>query len=119
MQRAFELGIHVPKTLEGWTDFFPRYTTLPWLQGRKHREVQTMREYLRIAFHRVPIGIQKKNRLQRIMHGMIGVPARWRLDHGFYWLPFELWLKEMMNRLMQPPKPKVDAHRLEAEAVSC
>ena len=119
MQRAFELGIHVPKTLEGWTDFFPRYTTLPWLKGRKHREVQTMREYLRIAFHRVPIGIQKKNRLQRIMHGMIGVPARWRLDHGFYWLPFELWLKEMMNRLMQPPKPKVDAHQLEAEAVTC
>lgn len=119
MQRAFELGIQVPKTLEGWIDFFPRYTTLPWLKGRKHREVQNMREYLRIAFNRVPIGIQKKNRLQRVMHGMIGVPARWRLDHGFYWLPFELWLKQMMNRLMQPPKPKVDAHRLEAEAVTC
>ena len=56
MQRAFELGIHVPKTLEGWVDFFPRYTMLPWLSGRKHREVQTMREYLRIAFNRVPIG---------------------------------------------------------------
>ncbi len=36
MQRAFELGIHVPKTLEGWADFFPRYTMLPWLNGRKH-----------------------------------------------------------------------------------
>ena len=35
MQRAFELGIHVPKTLEGWSDFFPRYTMLPWLEGRK------------------------------------------------------------------------------------
>lgn len=119
MQRAFELGIDVPKTLEGWTDFFPRYTTLPWLKGRKHREVQTMREYLRIAFQRVPIGIQRSNRLRRIVHGMIGVPARWRLDHHVYRLPFELWLKEMTNRLMQPPKPKVDAHRLEAEAVSC
>ena len=63
MQRAFELGIHVPKTLEGWSDFFPRYTVLPWLNGRKHREVQTMREYLRIAFNRVPIGIQRKNTL--------------------------------------------------------
>jgi len=119
MQRAFELGIHVPKTLEGWADFFPRYTMLPWLNGRRHKEVQTMREYLRIAFNRVPIGVKRKNTLQRVVHGMIGVPARWRLDHSFYALPFELWLKDMANRLLQPPKSKVDAHQLEAEAVSC
>jgi anaerobic magnesium-protoporphyrin IX monomethyl ester cyclase len=119
MQRAFELGIHVPKTLDGWIDFFPRYTTLPWLKGRKHRELQTMREYLRVAFNRVPIGVQKKNAMQRIVHGMIGVPARWRLDHGFYWMPFELWLKNLASRLLQPPKSKVDAHQLEAEAVTC
>ncbi len=119
MQRAFELGIDVPKTLEGWVDYFPRYTVLPWLAGRKHREVQTMREYLRIAFDRVPIGVQRKNRIQRIVHGMIGVPARWRLDRGIYSLPFELWLKDLANRMVQPPKPKVDAHQLEAEAVTC
>ena len=119
MQRAFELGIDVPKTLEGWVDFFPRYTVLPWLEGRRHREVQTMREYLRIAFNRVPIGLQRKNTLQRLVHGMIGVPARWRLDHSFYSLPFELWLKDTVNRWLSPPKTKVDAHQLEAEAVSC
>jgi anaerobic magnesium-protoporphyrin IX monomethyl ester cyclase len=119
MQRAFELGIHVPTTLEGWVDFFPRYTVLPWLRGRKHRRVQTMREYLRVAFSRVPIGVQRRNKLQRVIHGMIGVPARWRLDHGFYSLPFELWLKDIASRLAAPPKSKVDAHQLEAEAVSC
>jgi radical SAM superfamily enzyme YgiQ (UPF0313 family) len=119
MQKAFELGIDVPKTLEGWVDFFPRYTTLPWLKGRRHHELQIMREYLRVAFMRVPIGVQKKNTLQRIVHGMIGVPARWRLDHGFYALPVELWLKNLANKLAESPKTKVDAHMLEAEAVSC
>jgi radical SAM superfamily enzyme YgiQ (UPF0313 family) len=119
MQRAFELGIDVPKTLEGWVDFFPRYTVLPWLKGRSHTNVQVMREYLRVAFNRVPIGIKRKNALQRVVHGMIGVPARWRLDHNFYWFPFELWLKDMVNKLVEPPKPKVDAHMLEAEAVTC
>jgi anaerobic magnesium-protoporphyrin IX monomethyl ester cyclase len=119
MQRAFELGIDVPKTLEGWVDFFPRYTILPWLRGRKHKDLQIMREYLRVAFLRVPIGVQRKNTLQRVVHGMIGVPARWRLDHHFYALPVELWLKDVANRLAQPPKAKVDAHMLEAEAVSC
>src|SRR5579862_177981 len=49
MQHAFELGIQVPTTLEGWVEFFPRYTILPWLKGKSHQRVQTMREYLRIA----------------------------------------------------------------------
>jgi len=119
MERAFELGIDVPKTLEGWADFFPRYTTLPWLKGKRHRKVQTMREYMRIAFHRVPIGNHRKHPLNGLIHEMIGAPARWRLDHDFYSLPVELWLKNVANRYFQPPKSKVDAHQLATEAVSC
>ena len=119
MSRAFELGIDVPKTLEGWADFFPRYTTLPWLKGREHREVQNMREYLRVAFNRVPIGVPSGSALKRIVHGMIGVPARWRLDRNYYSFPFELVLKRWADRAIAPPKPKVDAHRLETEVVTC
>jgi anaerobic magnesium-protoporphyrin IX monomethyl ester cyclase len=119
MQRAFELGIDVPKTLEGWVDFFPRYNVLPWLKGRKHREVQTMREYLRIAFNRVPIGVHRKGSLERLIYGMIELPARWRLDHDFYAFPFELWLKDVAKRFVEPPKTKVDAHSLETEVVTC
>lgn len=119
MQRAFELGIDVPKTFEGWSDFFPRYTRLPWLNGKKHRQIQTMREYLRIAFNRVPIGVQRKHPVTRLVHELISVPARWRLDHHFYSFPFELWLKNAANRHFPAPKAKVDAHKLEPEAVTC
>ncbi len=119
MQRAFELGIDVPKTLDGWTDFFPRYTTLPWLKGKKHRRVQIMRDYLRIAFNRVPIGVERRHPLNRLTHELISVPARWRLDHDFYAAPFELWLKKAVNRWFPPLKAKVDAHQLSAEAVTC
>ena len=119
MERAFELGIQVPTTLEGWVEFFPRYTVLPWLKGRGHGRVQTMREYLRVAFQRVPIGLHPTRRLQRVVHGMIGVPARWRLDHDFYSFPFELWLKDWVSRLVEAPKAKIDAQRLESEAVTC
>lgn len=115
MERAFELGIQVPTTLEGWTAFFPRYTVLPWLQGEKHQRVQTMRDYLRLAFHRVPIGRKKTHPLQRLIHEVIATPARWRLDHDVYQWPFELWLKDWANGFSAPPKPKVDAQRLEAE----
>ncbi|HMF74535.1 MAG TPA: radical SAM protein [Bryobacteraceae bacterium] len=119
LDRAFELGIDVPKTLEGWVEFFPRYTVLPWLKGKKHREVQTMREYLRVAFNRKPIGLTKKHPVNQFVHNLISYPARMRLDRNFYSFPVELWVKNVANRVLTPPKSKVDAHQLEAEVVSC
>jgi hypothetical protein len=50
---------------------------------------------------------------------MIGPAARWRLEHDFYSFPFELVLKNWANHIVAPPKPKVDAHMLEAEVVTC
>lgn len=119
MDRAFELGIDVPKSLEGWSDFFPRYTVLPWLKGAKHREVQTMREYLRVAFNRAPIANWDKSWLNQTVHELISFPARWRLDHDFYKYPVELWVKDLVNQVISPPKPKVDAKRLSSEPVTC
>ncbi len=120
MERAFELGIHVPKTFEEWSDFFPRYTVLPWLNGKKHERLQTMREYLRMAFHRVPVSIHRKDLFTRAMHDMIGVPSRWRLDHDVaYGFPFEIWLNRAARRVFKPLKPKVDAQQLSNEPVTC
>jgi anaerobic magnesium-protoporphyrin IX monomethyl ester cyclase len=119
MDRAFELGIDVPKSLEGWSDFFPRYTVLPWLKGAKHQEVQTMREYLRVAFNRAPIANWDKSWFNQTVHDLISFPARWRLDHDFYKYPVELWVKDLVNQVISPPKPKVDAKRLSSEPVTC
>lgn len=119
MKRAFELGIQVPATFEGWADFFPRYTVLPWLKGKQHERVQRMREYLRVAFHRVPIGVQKKHFVNRALHRAISLPARWRLDHDVYSAPVDLWLKNKANKLFPPAKAKVDAQLLSGEVVTC
>jgi anaerobic magnesium-protoporphyrin IX monomethyl ester cyclase len=119
LERAAEFGIEVPQTFEGWADFFPRYTVLPWLNGRKHRRLQNMRDYLRVAFHRVPIAADRRKRITRLVHAAISAPARWRLDHDIYALPFELWLKNAVNRIFEAPKPRVDAHQLSAEPVTC
>jgi radical SAM superfamily enzyme YgiQ (UPF0313 family) len=119
MERAFELGIDVPKSLEGWTDFFPRYTVLPWLKGKRHERVQIMREYLRVAFNRTPVSRVRRNWLNRAVHEMISIPARWRLDHHFYNFPIELGVKNLVNQVIAPPKAKVDAEPLSAEAVTC
>ena len=78
-----------------------------------------MREYMRVAFNRKPIGVQKKNRVNQLVHRLISFPARWRLDHDFYKYPFELRLKDAANKLFAPPKPKVDAQMLSTEVVTC
>src|SRR6266403_1463766 len=78
MEHAFELGIHVPKTFEEWSDFFPRYQVLPWMNGKKHERLQIMREYLRMAFQRVPVSIHRKDLFTRFAHELLAVPSRWR-----------------------------------------
>jgi anaerobic magnesium-protoporphyrin IX monomethyl ester cyclase len=116
MQRAEEIGIEVPTSLEGWADFFPRYTVLPWLKGRDHRRLQVLRDYLRIAFDRIPIAADTRDRGTRVLQKMLSFPARWRLDHDFYEYPVELWLNDRLKRRTASFKPAVDAKRLEPAA---
>lgn len=114
--RAKELGIEVPQTLEGWVDYFPRYTSLPWLKGKDHQRVQRMRDYLRIAFDRAPIAAAGPGKFARAVKHFTAFPARWRLDHDLYGLPVELWLNRQLKNLVKLPKPKVDAKMMGPEA---
>lgn len=120
MQRTQELGIQMPPSLEGWVDYFPRYTVLPWLNGKEHARVQAMRDYLRIAFNRVPVAADRRSWLTRSVQQLISYPARWRLDHDAYGLPLELRINRRLKRLVAPPEPRVDPKPLEpATLTSC
>ena len=122
MERAAEIGIEVPASFEGWADFFPRYTRLPWLNGREHHRLQVMRDYLRIAFDRVPIAADRRSRFTRTAQKCISLPARWRLEHDAFAFPVELWMNDKLKRRTAAAmKPVVDAKRLEpaAETVVC
>ena len=118
IHEAARHGIELPENFEGWSDFFPRYTELPWLKGSEHRRVQVMREYLRMAFRRIPIAKQSKHPLP-VFRDLMGRAARWRLDNDVYGLPAELWLKNLVATLTAPAKPVVDAQQLSSETVTC
>ena len=113
MNRAAELGIEAPTSFEKWAEFFPRYTKLPWLNGRDHEELQIMRDYLRIAFDRIPIGADRRTRFTRLAQKCISFPARFRLDHSLYRFPVELWINDKLKERTAGYKPVVDARRLE------
>lgn len=102
MRQVAELGIEIPDSLEGWADFFPRYTTLPWLHGREHRRVQNMREYLRLAYKRETIAVGH-NGARPVIDGLVEMSrrlARWRLRRHFYDLPLEIWAQNAARQLL-------------------
>jgi radical SAM superfamily enzyme YgiQ (UPF0313 family) len=109
--RTTELGIELPASLEAWADYFPRYTRLPWLDGKEHERLQVTRDYLRVAFDRIPIAADRRGKITRLMQRAISLPARWRLDHDVYHMPVELWLNNKLKR-HTAMKPAVDAKRL-------
>ena len=123
IEKAAEIGIQLPNSFEGWADFFPRYTKLPWLNGREHERLQIMRDFLRIAFDRVPIAADRRRPVTRIVQKCISIPARWRLEHDALAFPVELWLNNKLKQRTAALKPAVDAKRLETAAqaaqVSC
>jgi hypothetical protein len=113
MQQAEQNGIVVPDSFEGWADYFPRYTVLPWLQGKEHRRLQVTREYLRMAFDRIPIGKMRSSSVVRLIQKGLRYPARMRLDYDVYGLPLEVWLNGKLKRFVSVAKPAVDAKQLE------
>ena len=123
IEKAAEIGIQLPTSFEGWADFFPRYTKLPWLNGREHERLQVMRDFLRIAFDRVPIAADRRRPVTRMVQKCISIPARWRLEHDALAFPVELWLNNKLKQRTAALKPAVDAKRLETAAqaaqVSC
>ncbi|QEE29006.1 B12-binding domain-containing radical SAM protein [Terriglobus albidus] len=121
-KRTAEIGIEPPTTLEGWADFFPRYTELPWLKGEDHKRLQDTREYLRLAFNRIPIAADTRPPIIRLAQKAISFPARWRLDHDAYRFPVDIWLNNKLKKRIPKGKPAVDAKRLArtpAEAAAC
>jgi radical SAM superfamily enzyme YgiQ (UPF0313 family) len=118
MRHAQENGIEMPESLEGWAEYFPRYTVLPWLKGRAHRRVQVMRDYLRMAFDREPIARLNSNSMIQLLQKSLGYPARWRLEHDFYGLPVEVWVNRKLKRFVSVAKPRIDAKQLEPAAAN-
>lgn len=97
--RSIALGLDPPKTLEEWTDFYPRLTVLPWLNGAAHRRLQAIRQYLRFGYPQVRVGEHPHTYRHRLALGVLGPSARWRIRRHRYALPWEVRGYEALQRL--------------------
>jgi hypothetical protein len=115
MEKAFELGIHVPKRFEGGATS-PALHRVALALGKKHEPANhaSICAWRSIA----PVSLHRRDRT-RAAHELMAMPARWRLDHDVYALPFEIWLNTAARKVFRPLKPKVDASQLADKAVTC
>ena len=82
--QAAKLGIEVPQVARRVGSIISRDTPFcPWLKGRDHQRVQTMRDYLRIAFDRAPIAANGPGRFAKAIQHLTAYPARVRIGSRF------------------------------------
>jgi radical SAM superfamily enzyme YgiQ (UPF0313 family) len=87
---AVKMGLGVPESLEEWAAFYPKVQRLPWLDAASHREIQVIREYIRIGFGAAPI--RQRSRARQSLIRILAPSARARLRRHRYSMPVELWL---------------------------
>ena len=95
-QRALKMGLSEPKSLEEWADFYPKFQRLPWVDEKRHAQIQRMRDYIRIGYGSEPV--RPKSSLRRTANRLLGPIARARLEAHQYGLPLELWTLKALSR---------------------
>ena len=110
----------MPETFEGWADFFPRYTVLPWLKGEQHGECRPCANTCEWPSIEIPSASDRKHPVKPVSSLISSAIRRVsRLDRNCLFLPCRALAQELAanSPAGTPPKAKVDAHQLEAEVV--
>jgi anaerobic magnesium-protoporphyrin IX monomethyl ester cyclase len=96
-RHAVDMGLQEPESLEKWADFYPKFQRLPWIDDKTHRQIQRMRDYIRIAYGAAPI--RQRSSIRETIHRVLAPLARARLSRYHYEVPVELWALKSMSRL--------------------
>ena len=94
------LGLREPERLEDWSALSPGRFELPWLEGAAHRNVK--RSVCFFVLHDKIAHASRSRSMSRFARmALRGIrkSTRWRLKHGCFRLPVELWLLRARNRL--------------------
>jgi anaerobic magnesium-protoporphyrin IX monomethyl ester cyclase len=113
-----ELGVEEPRTLKQWGDLALGVNMLPWLQDVNLARFHRMLEYFLIDGQvRRASTKSKKSAAQSIIRMILSRPIRWRIDHGRYVFPWELWLAHFAERIVRR-RSLIDGRELPTEAAN-
>ena len=96
-RHAVDMGLREPESLEQWAEFYPKFQRLPWIDDKTHRQIQRIREYIRIAYGAT--AVRRRSTMREAAHKVLAPIARARLNRDRYALPVELWALQSFSRL--------------------
>jgi len=96
-KRALDMGLREPQSLEEWAEFYPKFQRLPWVDAKRHAQIQRMRDYIRIAY--ATEGVRRRSGLRNAANWRLAPISRARLGAHAYNLPVELWALKGLSRV--------------------
>jgi len=110
-------GVEEPRSLKQWGDLALGINMLPWLQHNNFAQFDRMLTYFLIdtQLHRSLSNVSRPYR--GLLGHIIARPVRWRISHGRYEVPWELWLTQFTERLIKR-RSLIDGRELPTEAVN-
>jgi anaerobic magnesium-protoporphyrin IX monomethyl ester cyclase len=113
-----ELGVEEPRSLKQWGELALGVNMLPWLQDVNLDRFNRMLDYFLIDGQVSRTTARSKaSTLQSLIRYVLARPVRWRIDHGHYVFPWELWLAYISESLVRR-RSLIDGRELPTEAVN-
>jgi hypothetical protein len=113
-----ELGVEEPPSLEQWGDLALGVNMLPWLQDANLARFNRMLDYFLVDGEIVRASKKARTSIVRTLIGLIlARPVRWRIEHGHYIFPWELWLAQISESIVRR-RSLIDGRELPTEAVN-
>jgi anaerobic magnesium-protoporphyrin IX monomethyl ester cyclase len=94
-----ELGVREPSTLEEWASLPLGKNVLPWLQGAQLSRLQRMLDYFMVN-NNIRKTMQHARFTGRLLNAFLSAPIRWRLRSRFFFMPWEIWLARVTDRMV-------------------
>jgi len=111
------LGVEEPRALKEWGNLALGVNMLPWLQEDNLVRFNRMLDYFLIDRQVDRTATKAASRLQRLLRRLLAKPVRWRIDHGQYSFPWEIWFSHLTEHLVKR-RSLIDGRELPTEAVN-
>jgi anaerobic magnesium-protoporphyrin IX monomethyl ester cyclase len=111
-----ELGVEEPRTLKEWGELALGINMLPWLQDANFARFNRMLNYFLID-RQDHTAAQAASGFQRLVRTILTKSVRWRIDHGQYDFPWEIWLSRFVSHIVKR-RSLIDGKELPTEAVN-
>lgn len=112
-----ELGVEEPRTLKQWGNLALGVNMLPWLQDVNLVRFNYMLDYFLIDRQIDRSTTKTTSRYRHFLHKLLAKSIRWRIDHGQYIFPWEIWLADFTEDVVRR-RSLVTGKELPTEAVN-